>query len=152
MFSDNMFTIKEVSKLGADNGFTMVLDFHFGQNQMKSTSVTHKLFVHDRGVVPDKIGLFGQGIDIVGGKKHDIALGAGHFQSTSGFKLLDYETRYCLLDSEMPAEATKIFKKYTMVNCMTAKLIDLSIINCNCTPWDMIPFLGNSNDTEVVNI
>jgi hypothetical protein len=150
MFSDDMFTIKKVSKLGADQGFTMVLDFHFSQKQMTSTTVSHKLFIHDKGVVPDKIGIVGQGIDIVRGKKHDISVGAGQFQSTSGFKLLDYETRQCLLDSEMPAEATKIFKKYTMVNCMTAKLIDLSIIKCNCMPWDMIPFLRNANDTEVV--
>jgi hypothetical protein len=47
---ESIFKMGKISQLGPENGFTMVLDFHFGQNNINSGLLSHKLFVHEKGI------------------------------------------------------------------------------------------------------
>ena len=157
---DKLFKINKVNRLGGDNGFTFVLDGYFGENGHRRVGdLGYKLFVHEPGVSPDYLGIFGKGVNIFRGKKHEVELGAGQFQSTNDFKDLDLDVRQCLLEDETQSRMAtyvgdnstsqvRVFDKYSTLNCIIETLILESQMLCNCTPWDIANYL-NMTDFKV---
>ncbi len=139
--------LPEVDQVGPYNGFAMVLENYFGQNSLKKGVVSHKLYIHEQDVLPDRFKIYEEGIDILYGKKHDISLTASIFNSTSNFNELDFKERECLLAREQKVDQKdRSFVRYAVSNCMMEKLVKLGHDICNCTSWDMALFLNRTDD------
>ncbi len=105
--------------------------------------MSHKLFIHEQGVLPDGWNLFDDAIDIYYGKRHDIALGAGVFQTTKNFRDLKQEIRRCHLPEEAHMIKNKVaFRKYSTTNCIADHLIRQIFAKCQCYPWDLASYLN----------
>ena len=139
--------LPEVDQVSPNNGFAFVLENYFGQNTAKKGVVSHKLYIHEYGILPDPFKIYEEGIDIVYGKKHDISLTASIFDSTENFNDLDFDDRQCLIEKEQNAHLEdSLLGQYSVMNCMMDKLVKLGQDVCNCTAWDIALFLNRTND------
>ncbi len=84
------------------------------------------------------------------GKKHAISLTASEFNFTDNFNQLNFEDRKCYNEREKSKHNVqgKSFKKYSVTNCMMAKLIEIGEQTCKCLSWDIAAYF-NKTDTKV---
>ncbi len=134
----------EVQQVGTDYGFSFVLENYFGQNAYQKGKASHVLYLHEQGTLPDRFGILGSGIELEYGKKHDITITAGHQKHTQPFADLDQGKRDCILQNEGGKHRGhfKITKKYATTTCIMEHLIDLSVKQCQCMPWDVAQYLN----------
>ena len=147
------FKIKKVEKVGPVHGFTFVLENFFGQSSGKRGPVSHLLYVHEPGVLPDRWNIFGGPIEIFSGKRHEISLAGNQLTTTSKFDELNFKTRKCALESEKNQfllKATSVFdkktlfEKYSSTNCIMSYLLEKSYAQCNCITWEIAKYFKTS--------
>ncbi len=103
--------------------------------------MSHKLYIHESGTLPDRFNLIEEAIDIEYGKKYDITLTAGAQKPTMELiEDLSPQERQCITEEESKEfrASTRILDKYSMSNCIMEKLVEKGNLVCNCTPWDWL--------------
>ncbi len=136
----------EVQQVGADYGFSFVLENYFGQNTYQKMKTSHIMYLHEKGTLPDRFSILGKGIQLEYGKKHEITITAGHQRHTQSFAGVSESKRNCVLqnESEKHRGTFKIADKYATTTCIIEQLLEISNERCQCMPWDVSQFLNQS--------
>ena len=131
--------------MNPDNGFLLVLDNWFGKNSYQTGLVSHHLYIHEAGTLPDLLHVNQEGIEIIRGMKHDVTITSELFDTTDAFREMTFEARQCVLETDSMNLNTsgdfRFFKRYTMTHCVAEIVMESSRKICNCTPLDLAEFL-----------